>query len=270
MTQVELSRLLEATHAVKIDPTSIARMENGKRMIRFNEAVALADILDLRVYDLIRTEHFMTMDPAGIREEIARVRTELDDLTARLVDAESDLRSAQYSAAELRRLRERTEIRLAALEARLQEARPGFTGRGWKGPMPETRPIVAAIVTSAKGVLVGKRVDGKPPWTFIAGEQDAVKDELPEDTAIREVKEETGLRIRADEVIGERVHPQTGRTMIYLAATPTHGTDVFVGDEAELAEVRWVSLAEANKLLPGMYEPVREYLAATIGPGSGS
>jgi 8-oxo-dGTP pyrophosphatase MutT (NUDIX family)/transcriptional regulator with XRE-family HTH domain len=132
------------------------------------------------------------------------------------------------------------------------------------------QPIVAAIVTSDRGVLVGRRNDGKPPWTFIAGEQDAVKDELPQDTAIREVKEETGLRIQAGEVIGERVHPQTGRTMIYLAATPTHGTDVFVGDEAELAEVQWVSLAEADELLPGMYGPVREYLAATIGPGSGS
>jgi 8-oxo-dGTP diphosphatase len=132
------------------------------------------------------------------------------------------------------------------------------------------QPIVAAIVTSELGVLVGRRNDGKPPWTFIAGEQDAVKDELPQDTAIREVKEETGLRIQAGDVIGERVHPQTGRTMIYLAATPTHGTDVFVGDRAELAEVRWVGLAEADKLLPGMFGPVREYLATMIGTGSES
>lgn len=55
--------------------------------------------------------------------------------------------------------------------------------------------------------------------------------------------------------------------MIYMAATPTHGTDVFVGDEVELAEVRWVSLAEAGELLPGMFEPVREYLASVIGLG---
>jgi hypothetical protein len=30
--------------------------------------------------------------------------------------------------------------------------------------------VVAAIVTSKHGVLVGRRNDGKPPWTFIAGE----------------------------------------------------------------------------------------------------
>ena len=45
---------------------------------------------------------------------------------------------------------------------------------------------------------------------------------------------------------------------------------MFVGDRAELAEVRWAGLAEANELLPGMYEPVRDYLMATLGTGSGS
>ena len=34
---------------------------------------------------------------------------------------------------------------------------------------PEPQPVVAAIVTSHLGVLVGKHNDGKPPWTFIAG-----------------------------------------------------------------------------------------------------
>ena len=82
---------------------------------------------------------------------------------------------------------------------------------------------------------------------------------------MRETKEETGLEIRAGEIIGERVHPDTGRHMIYMAGYPVRGTEVFVGDRAELAEVRWVSLTEAGELLPGMYEPVREYLAHEIG-----
>ena len=60
------------------------------------------------------------------------------------------------------------------------------------------------------------------------------------------------------------MHPKTGRTMIYLACTPTEGTDVFVGDPDELAEVRWLSLREADELMPGMFEPVREHLARMI------
>jgi hypothetical protein len=43
----------------------------------------------------------------------------------------------------------------------------------------DERPVVAAVVTSAQGVLVGKRNDGKPPWTFIAGEIEP--GEWPED-----------------------------------------------------------------------------------------
>jgi 8-oxo-dGTP pyrophosphatase MutT (NUDIX family) len=133
--------------------------------------------------------------------------------------------------------------------------------------VPEPGPVVAAIVTSHLGVLVGRRQDGKPPWTFIAGKIEP--GESPADAAVREVKEEAGLRIEAGGIIGRRVHPKTGRTMVYMAAQPTHGTDVFVGDEEELAEVRWVSLAEAEELMNGMiFEPVQRYLGQALGNGS--
>lgn len=127
--------------------------------------------------------------------------------------------------------------------------------------------VVTAIVTSSRGVLVGRRNDGKPPWTFIAGEQDAVQDESPADTAVREVKEETTLEVEAGDVIGERVHPRTGRHMIYMAARPVRGTEIVVGDEEELAEVRWVSLAECDQLMAeyGMFEPVHDYLERELG-----
>lgn len=65
------------------------------------------------------------------------------------------------------------------------------------------QPVVAAIVTSDLGVLGGRRNNGKPPWTFIAGEMEP--GERTEDTAIREVKEETTLRVRTGDVIGQRV-----------------------------------------------------------------
>jgi NADH pyrophosphatase NudC (nudix superfamily) len=54
--------------------------------------------------------------------------------------------------------------------------------------------------------------------------------------------------------------------MIYMAALPTHGTDIFVGDRHELAEVRWVNLTEADQLMQphDMFGPVREHLAKTL------
>lgn len=131
---------------------------------------------------------------------------------------------------------------------------------------PEHQPVVAAIVTSHLGALVGKRNDGRPPWTFIAGEVEPGESQV--DAAVREVKEEAGLRVRGGHhEIGRRVHPKTGRTMIYLACVPTDGTDVHVGDPEELAEVRWVgSLDELFTLMPRehIFAPVLEHLGRLI------
>lgn len=124
-------------------------------------------------------------------------------------------------------------------------------------------PIVAAVITSNRGVLVERRHDGRPLWTFPAGE--AEPGESAADTAIRETKEETGLEIKVSHVIGERDHPKTGRHMIYVAARPYQGTAVHVGDEDELAEVKWIGLAEADELMTGMFGPVCEHLGETLG-----
>lgn len=68
--------------------------------------------------------------------------------------------------------------------------------------------VAVAVVTSHLGVLVGKRRDGDPPWVFPGGELEP--GESPEDAAVRETLEETGLRVRATGVIGSRVHPELG------------------------------------------------------------
>ena len=123
------------------------------------------------------------------------------------------------------------------------------------------QPVVAAIVTSDLGVLVGRRNDGKPPWTFIAGEIEP--GERPEDAAVREVKEETGLGSGRARSSASGCTRRPAGTMIYMAARADARHEVFVGDEDELAEVRWVSLAEADELAArhvraGARVPVRE------------
>ena len=136
-------------------------------------------------------------------------------------------------------------------------------GRRATDPAAPLQPaIVAAIITSKAGVLVERRHDGRPLWTFPAGE--AEPGEAPIDTAIRETKEETGLEITVSHAIGERDHPATGRHMIYLAARSYHGTDVHNSDEAELAEVRWATLDELDDLMPEMFTPVRAHLERVL------
>jgi 8-oxo-dGTP pyrophosphatase MutT (NUDIX family) len=142
-----------------------------------------------------------------------------------------------------------------------------MTGEPVPLPQPADKPqypaVAVAIVTSRLGVLAGKRNDGKPPWTFIAGKCEA--GESPADAILREVKEETGLLIKTGPTIGERIHPRTGKHLVYVAATPAlRNRDVFVGDEEELAEVRWLTLAEANELMPDMFAPVQAHLRRVL------
>ncbi|MCD2191685.1 NUDIX domain-containing protein [Actinomycetospora soli] len=152
----------------------------------------------------------------------------------------------------------------------LQRQIAALTGRE-ATPMtasPETPvdlPVVAAVVTSERGMLVTWRNDKTPPAGFLTGEIEP--GESPADAMVRECKEEAGLLVAADREVFRRVHPKTGRTMIYVAGHPTGDLDVSVTDDYELAAVRWVSLAEADDSFApfgGMAREVHEHLERAL------
>jgi 8-oxo-dGTP diphosphatase len=130
------------------------------------------------------------------------------------------------------------------------------------GTDPELPAITAAIITSGGTVLVEKRNDRIPPWTFPAGEM--LAGESPVETVLRRVPEETGITVTPSHVIGRRIHPKTGRVMIYVAASPD-STDISNGDPGDAAEVRWAALGELPELMPDLFGPVREYLDSQAG-----
>lgn len=129
------------------------------------------------------------------------------------------------------------------------------------GTEPEPASVAAAVITSGEGLLVARRHDRIPPWTFPATE--IQPGESPAVAAARAVRKETGLSATIDHVIGRRIHPKTGRVMIYMEAT-VDGTDAQVGD-ADLAEVRWIDLAEADQLMADMFPAVRQHLGRVLG-----
>lgn len=126
--------------------------------------------------------------------------------------------------------------------------------------LPEQPPVVLAVVTSDRGVLVANRVDKVPPVTFPGGDMEP--GESPADTAVRRVAAETGLEFAPTEwqFISRRIHPKTSRHMIYLRATADITTDLHPGDPEDLEDVRWATVAEVNEAMPDMFQPVRDYL----------
>ena len=117
MSQAELAERLHAQHGIRLDPTAITRIERGNRTIRFNEVVALSDVLSIALYDLIRPQWWMVTDEEGRQEQAILAQSELEDLTASLVSAEVDLSRVRELVTELRRRRDLVETRLAALTA---------------------------------------------------------------------------------------------------------------------------------------------------------
>lgn len=120
--------------------------------------------------------------------------------------------------------------------------------------------ISMAIIVDGNRVLMIRRRqrEGKLSWAFPGGGIEA--GETAEQAAVREVLEETALEVKAVQVLGARVHPDTQRHMTYVACEPVAG-EARVEDSDELAEVAWVRLEEIPAYVPwGLFPPVQEYL----------
>lgn len=133
-------------------------------------------------------------------------------------------------------------------------------------PAPPTdEPAIAAavIVHDGKVLLVKRRVaEGKLSWQFPAG---AIENgETPQAAAAREANEETGLTVEPETLLGERIHPNTGRRMLYVACAVIDGKASVVDDE-ELSDYVWSTLDQLPEYVPyGLFEPVQHHLDTTL------
>lgn len=126
---------------------------------------------------------------------------------------------------------------------------------------PITKPPVStAIIVQDGRVLMARRREreGKLLWAFPGGGIEA--GETPEEAAVREVAEEVGLEVAAVQVLGDRVHPQSGVHMTYVACSVISGEASVVDDE-ELAEVLWLEHGQIPEYVPwGLFDKVQAYL----------
>ena len=122
---------------------------------------------------------------------------------------------------------------------------------------PELPTVALAIITRDGQVLTEVRKDGKPPRTFPGGE--IMPGESAAAAAARRVEAETGLQVRTGAELGRRIHPKTGRTMVYLAAEVTGG-ELELRDTDDLEAVEWVPIGSTRQSMADMFSPVREHL----------
>jgi 8-oxo-dGTP pyrophosphatase MutT (NUDIX family) len=127
--------------------------------------------------------------------------------------------------------------------------------------------IVVRYEESIPQLVLGRRLrerDGET-WTLPKGTPNL--GETTEETALREVREETGLRVRIVSALdsihytfiqrGTRFH----KTVHYFMMEPTGGC--FEDHDHEFEEVRWVSFDEAARMLSFETERALVALAAT-------
>ena len=79
---------------------------------------------------------------------------------------------------------------------------------------------------------------------------------------MRETAEETGLVVAAVTTLGERVHPDTGRFIGYVACRVQEGTAHVAGAD-EVQDIAWAAPAELSSYVPRGFAPVvQDYLAS--------
>ena len=126
-------------------------------------------------------------------------------------------------------------------------------------------PAIAAavIVHDGQVLLVRRRVpEGALVWQFPAGKIKA--GETSADAAARETREEVGLVVSALTELGQRLHPQTGRRIAYVACRVVSGSAI-VASEAEISDVAWCDRDDLARLVPSrLHDQVQAYLEATM------
>jgi 8-oxo-dGTP pyrophosphatase MutT (NUDIX family) len=133
--------------------------------------------------------------------------------------------------------------------------------------------LVIRFVGEAAQLVVGKRQRNRDEVTWTLPKGTPIPRETREETALREVREETGLEVRIirpfDDIAYTFVQGRTriAKTVHYFLMVPTGG-DLERHDH-EFAEVRWIGFDEAATLLT--FETERALVAraaATATDGS--
>jgi transcriptional regulator with XRE-family HTH domain len=97
LSQAALAERLTALLGQKVDASAITRIEKHERAVRLDEAVVIAELLDLPLPAMLR-------DSESVDEQVAELRRDLSLAQWRASQAEEELQQAQDSMTAIRRL----------------------------------------------------------------------------------------------------------------------------------------------------------------------
>lgn len=119
MSQVRMSELLRENYGVQIDPTGILRIEKGQRSPRLDEVVAMSDLLNIQVEDLLRIPSFLSESLSAPEryKRTTQLKRELARLEDEIGQAAADAANARIERRRLEERRDQVQLRLAALQA---------------------------------------------------------------------------------------------------------------------------------------------------------
>lgn len=123
--------------------------------------------------------------------------------------------------------------------------------------------VVMCIVVKEDKVLLVRRAkkEGDLQWQFPGGTVE--KNEMIEETALRELKEEANVDGEIMEIIGERVHPYTKKEMAYVAIKYIDGE--LKTTDPDLDKVEWVAINKIGEYFTTpIYDKVEDYLNSIV------
>ena len=121
---------------------------------------------------------------------------------------------------------------------------------------------VASVIIEREGTVLLARPHHSPDFALVAGFVEPY--ETIEAAAVREVREETGLEVRIERILGSYSCEPMGRNLVLVVCVATIVGGEFRLQEEELAEAQWFPLERLpdwpeETPLPGVFEDYREH-----------